>query len=264
MSEERAAAAASEGHAQYEGMAIDRLRAFALLSGDEKERLASMALPRRTLSRGKSIRQQDVARGEGNAMLHLLLDGWAATAITFPDGSRQLTSVSLPGDLLGLPSLSVAEPIDTLIALNSVTVCDIPARRFAEMFVEMPRLAMILFLVSQEERMLAMERLALVGRASAGARLAALFLRLQERLSRDRDDLLPRFPLPLTQVELGDLIGVSAVHINALLKQAREEGVVVIEDRELSVLDQERLVEIAGVQPWRRADPNWLRSEGDA
>ena len=123
--------------AQYDGQAIDRLNAFGLLSGDEKTELAKMALPRRTVERGEAIREI----GKESASLFLLLEGWAASAITFPDASRQLTSVSLPGDLLGLPSLSVVEPIDTLLALSKVVVCDIPAANFAEMFTNMPRLA---------------------------------------------------------------------------------------------------------------------------
>ena len=224
------------------------------MSGDEKTELGNMALPRRLVERGDSIRKT----GKGGASLFLLLKGWAASAITFPDGSRQLTSVSLPGDLLGLPSLSVAEPIDTLIALNKVTVCDIPAANFAEMFTGMPRLATILFLVSQEERMLAMERIALMGRASAASRFAAFVLRLHERLGQGSDEAPMTFPLALTQIEIGDLIGISAVHVNAVLKQARERNIVSIRNRELHILDFEALVEAAGVQPWKRADPSWL------
>ena len=243
-------------YAQYDGQAIDRLKAFGVLSGDEKTELGNMALPRRTVERGESIRET----GKDGTSLFLLLEGWAASAITFPDGSRQLTSVSLPGDLLGLPSLSVAEPIDTLIALNKVVICDIPAANFAEIFTGMPRLASILFLVSQEERMLAMERLALMGRASAASRLAALVLRLHERLGQGSDEAPMTFLLPLTQVEIGDLIGISAVHVNALLKQLRESKILSIRHRELHILDFGALLETAGVQPWQRADPSWLKS----
>lgn len=242
--------------AQYDGQAIDRLNAFGLLSGDEKTELAKMALPRRTVERGEAIRET----GRDGASLFLLLEGWAASAITFQDGSRQLTSVSLPGDLLGLPSLSVVEPIDTLLALSKVVVCDIPAANFAEMFTNMPRLATILFLVSQEERLLAMERLSLMGRASAASRLAAFVLRLHERLGQGLDEAPMSFSLPLTQVEIGDLIGISAVHVNAVLKQAREKNIMSIRSRELHILDFNALVETAGVQPWQRADPFWLKS----
>ncbi|MCH2486811.1 MAG: Crp/Fnr family transcriptional regulator, partial [Erythrobacter sp.] len=159
-----------------------------------------------------------------------------------------------------LPSLSVAEPIDTLIALNKVVICDIPAANFAEMFTGMPRLATILFLVSQEERMLAMERIALMGRASAASRLAAFVLRLHERLGQGSDEAPMTFPFPLTQVEIGDLIGISAVHVNAVLKHLRESRIAAIRDRELQILDFDALVQTAGVQPWQRADPSWLKS----
>lgn len=79
------ASGSQNDYAQYDGQAIDRLKAFGFLSGDEKTELGNMALPRRLVERGESIREL----GKDGASLFLLLEGWAASAITFPDGSRR-------------------------------------------------------------------------------------------------------------------------------------------------------------------------------
>lgn len=233
---------------------ITRLSSFAPLAEAEVARLAAMSGSPRLLKRGAHIRGAD----ETPTHLNLLIEGWAASAITLADGCRQLTMVSLPGDMLGLPSLAMREPIDAVVALTPAVVLDIPVEALSQLFVDSPRLAMLIFLISQEERVFAMERLALLGQAKARVRLAALFLRLSERIAQFEQMVPDQIPMPLTQQELGDLIGVSAVHVNAMIKQLREAGVVSMAARTLSIHDRAALAKEAGVSRWRRSDPSWL------
>jgi hypothetical protein len=52
--------------------------------------------------------------------------------------------------------------------------------------------------------------------------------------------------LPLTQSELADTLGLTAVHINRVLKKFRSDGLITLERRRLVLLDVTRLHEIAG------------------
>jgi Crp-like helix-turn-helix domain len=60
------------------------------------------------------------------------------------------------------------------------------------------------------------------------------------------------FDFPLTQVELGDTLGVSTVHVNRMLQQLREDGLITLKGKTLTILDLERLKEFADF------DPNYL------
>ena len=231
---------------------ISRLAGFATLEPTEIERLLTFEGPKSEFDRG------DIIRSEGERELYLLLDGWAASAVVLADGSRQLITANLPGDILGLPALAMEEPIDTVVALTPVKVIHISQPQLGELFAHSPRLAAIMFLISQEERSLLMERLALTGQASALTSLAALILRLYERNGQVDDTPTASFFMPLTQRELGELIGVSSVHTNSLIKKLRNEGVVSIKNRMLKIEDKPRLIEIAGISPWRRSRPSWL------
>ena len=231
---------------------ISRLAGFAKLHPSEIERLLQFEGPTSEFERG------DVIRSEGERELYLVVDGWAASAVTLADGSRQLITANLPGDILGLPGLAMEEPIDTVVALTPVKVVHISQSQLGELFAHSPRLAAIMFLISQEERSLMMERLALIGQASALTRLAALALRLAERHGQMDDETTPSFFMPLTQRELGELIGVSSVHTNSLIKTLRTDGVLSIEKRTMTIMDKERLTQIAGISPWRRSRPEWL------
>ena len=231
---------------------ISRLTGFAELDPVEIQRLVELGGSRNQFERG------DIIRSETEHNLYLLVDGWAASAVILADGSRQLVSVNLPGDILGLPGLAMREPIDAVMALTPVETIRIGQDQIGELFTASPRIAAIMFLISQEERSLLMERLALTGQADALTRLAALILRLHERHALSEEDPERGFFMPLTQREMGELIGVSSVHTNSLIKQLRVEGVVSVANRRMVIHDPARLSEIAGVPPWHRSKPRWL------
>ncbi|WP_052761860.1 Crp/Fnr family transcriptional regulator [Aurantiacibacter luteus] len=231
---------------------ISRLAGFVDLDPSEVQQLVALAGREYRFERG------DIIRSENEHDLYLLIDGWAASAVIVEDGSRQLITANLPGDILGLPGLAVRDPVDTVIALTDVEVIGISPRQIGEAFAHSPRLAALMFLISQEERSLLMERLALMGQASALTRLSALILRMQERHAQIDRNTDASFFMPLTQRELGELIGVTGVHMNALLKELRERGIAVIKARKLTILDRDELIRIAGVSPWCRSSPSWL------
>lgn len=218
------------------------------------EALEELAGPTRTLGKGATIR----AVGEPVTSLDLLVKGWAASAIVLQDGTRQLVSVNLPGDVLGLPALSLAEPIDDVVALGPVTVRSIPLSGLTRLFEGYPRLAGTLFLIAQEERMLAMERIALMGQALAKTRLAGLFVRLNERMGQFDDNWSNCFELHLTQRDMADLIGVTTVHLNNVVQEMRADDIIQLSRSELRILDLDRLLAMAALSPWRQARPGWL------
>ena len=52
--------------------------------------------------------------------------------------------------------------------------------------------------------------------------------------------------LPLTQVELADTLGLTSVHVNRIMRGFREDNLITLARRRLTLLDVERLQEIAG------------------
>lgn len=232
---------------------VARLAAFGPLEPAEIEHLASLGGEVRMIARGQVILSDNQRAGQ----LELLLDGWAASTVQLANGSRQIVTINLPGDLLGLPGLGVRRPIDALVALTPAVVCAIRGESIWEMFKGWPGLAARLFLVTQEERAMAMERLALVGKAPAIARLAATFLRLGERLERLDCGTSDSYDLPITQKDLADLVGVTPVHLNGVLSELKRGALVTLEQRHLRILDEPALRDIAQIDPWQFLPPPW-------
>ena len=231
---------------------LTRLARFGALDEAEKHHLMAMGGAVRQLERGAVIQ----AEGEPTRTLDLLLDGWAASAVWLADGNRQLVMLNLPGDLLGLPGLAVKKSIDTVIALSPVVVCEIQTDTLLRMFWSQPGLAAKLYLVAQEERVMVMERLALIGKAPAIARpVAALFVRLGERLARLGCGSACDYEIPLTQKDIADMVGVTSVHLNKLLRELRTAGIITLEKRRLRILKERELWDLAQIAPWETTRP---------
>ena len=237
---------------------IGRLAKFGTLNETEKDHLIAMGGRVRHFERGATIQ----AEGVPTHSLDLLLDGWAASAVGLADGSRQLVMLNLPGDLLGLPGLAVQKSIDTVIALSPVAAVEIQSEALLKMFWSEPGLAARLYLVAQEERVMAMERLALVGKAPAIARVAALFVRLGERLAKLGCGSAREYEIPLTQKDIADLVGVTAVHLNKMLRELRTAGIITLKKHKLCLLKEAALWDLAQIEPWDTTQPFPLSGGG--
>jgi hypothetical protein len=90
------------------------------------------------------------------------------------------------------------------------------------------------------------ERIVALGCRDARGRAAYLLCELvwrQRAVGLSEDHAIR---LPLTQVELADTLGLTAVHINRILQGFRRDNLITLAHRRLTLLDVERLQEIAG------------------
>lgn len=232
-----------------------RFSAFGALGDAEMLLLRDLAGPVRRLSRG------DIIRGEGDATtrLYLLRSGWTASSIAVGGGGRQMIKVHVPGDMLGTPGLAMQRAPDTITALTDVALSIIELPALGRLFVETPRLAALLFLISQEERVMLMDRVATLGRADAMVRLVALVLDLHRRWLRNDPAAGLVLPLPLTQRAIADLAGLTPVHVSRVLGRLRGEGLLSWTGQEVTIHDLPALCDLVAL-PSRdlQADAAWI------
>jgi len=187
-------------------------------------------------------------RGGGEAhYVYRLIEGWACRFRLLDDGRKQLLMVFLPGDLLGISSMFVTASPDTLRTLSNVRAERIDSRVLHRSFKQDSDIAArCLWQIMEEERRLRCWVVGL-GQGNAEERLALLLVEFRSRLARAGkipSDCLS-FKMPLTQVELADLLGITPVHVNRVLKSLRERGVVHTRGGEVQILDWEALFQCA-------------------
>lgn len=218
-----------------------RFSEFTAFSPDDVARIRKMA-------RGPSrYRRLDVIRREGSEpdSLYVLIDGWVASSTVLANGRRLIFEIHLPGDLMGTTSVCTATAVDTLTALTPATVSRIPIDQFSEAFMSWPRFAGAMLLSCQLERVVMMDRLVAVGRTPAAARFAALLLDLQERLDNGARTAAGPLDLWITQEDIADYLGLTAVHVNRVFRQLVGEGIITRSRQHIVINDPHRLEALA-------------------
>jgi CRP/FNR family transcriptional regulator, anaerobic regulatory protein len=236
---------------------IHRWQAFANLTADEAQALHTLGDVEETYSAGGTIRLE----GEDASGFYLHLHGWVTSSVSLPNGARLIQKVHLPGDVLGATSMVLSRAADTLTAVTEVRLSFVPFQRLREIYMRLPRLAALITCAAQMERLSLMDALVVKGRASAKQQLAALFLDLHARLTpigAVKDD---GFDMPLTQEHIGDLTGLTSVHVNRVVRELREQGLIARGGKRLRILDIGALRTLAPLAPRRPLfEPAWLPS----
>ncbi|QKS00554.1 Crp/Fnr family transcriptional regulator [Sphingomonas sp. CL5.1] len=183
--------------------------------------------------------------GERLTHIFLLIDGWAARYRLLSDGRRQITAVFVPGDFCDLAWRRARTTTQHVIALTPIRALRIDIGEFEHHVECDPGIRAIV----ENEAHLASETqcewLVSLGRRTAMERLAHLFCELVERIGRVSGNGSGTCEMPLTQVDLADVTGLTPVHVNRTLQQMRRAGLIELKSKQLRLRDFSRLRKIA-------------------
>ena len=225
------------------------------LTARERSALEKLETRQRHVRRGAVLQRENEPGGE----LFILRKGLMMSYVLLDDGSRQILRFLFPGDMLGVSSAIYREAPETLSALSDCAVSPFDRSTLSEMMVAHPRLAAMILVYSQIERVALTDRLAALGRTSAKARVAALLLELRNRLRATDKTIANVFALGLTQEEIGDATGLTAVHVNRMLRQLEDEGMITRDAGRVTFKDERALAKAANfVDRYTGLDLGWL------
>lgn len=188
---------------------------------------------------------------------YAIVDGWACRYKMLPDGRRQILSFLLPGDLCNANVLVPAEIDCSVSTLSSVTVAEIGHSRFSALIKAAPRLFHAFVRYALVHASIERERIVNVGRRHAPERMAHLFVETLLRLKCVGRASHDTFDMPATHADLADALGITAVHVSRTLQALRAGGMVELEKRRLSIIDVDRLEQLA------MFDPRYLQLAND-
>ena len=192
------------------------------LTPEEIARLETLEAHPVAVARHRTIRKED----ERSRHAYVLQSGWAMSSMLLADGSRQILRLHLPGDIMAMPSVALRREVEKIEALTDCIIAPFDKNVLQSLFTDFPRLAATMFLFAQVERLAYGERLASVARTSAKARIAFLLIDILERLRASDPGIGDSFEMPLTQEQIGDLTGQTAIHANRMWQALVEDGLV--------------------------------------
>lgn len=216
---------------------VDRFTCFTALNAEEIELLHQLEQDRKTFPAGTVL----CAAGSIATHFFTLVEGWAGIVRNFADGRRQVLDLYLPGQIMRLRELGAEQAQSDLVAFTDIVACPFPRAKIDQLLAH-PRLAAALMLTLTAEQALLTERITNVARRPALQRMAHFLLELRFRLSADTGS----FELPLTQELIGDLLGLSSVHVSRTLSRLRELKLAEINERSVDLLNLPALETLSG------------------
>lgn len=233
----------------------DRLAGMVVLSENERLALERLEERERPIRRGISLHRER----DRTSDVYILRKGTMMSSVLLDDGSRQILRFHFPGDMLATASMIYREAPETITALSDCVVAPFERSAFAALFTDHPRLAALIMVYNQIERAALTDRLAALGRTSAKARVAAILIEMRNRMKMTEIDGTASFVLGLTQEEIGDATGLTAVHVNRMLRQLEEEALIARESGRISFLDERAMLATANyIDRYAKLNLDWL------
>lgn len=215
------------------------------LPAEDLSALLSLAVTRRNLGAGAPI-----ARGNmPPKSCSFLLSGFAYASKLLRDGARQIVSVHVPGDFVTLSHLLATSNVDETRMLTPGSVASVSTAALNHILASHPLIQTALWRQTTVDASIFSEWLAAIGRRDAQGRIAHLLCEFAVRLRAVGLANSGAFDLPMTQAQLADATGLTAVHVNRVLNALRQTGLVATDKRTISIKDWAGLVALADFDP---------------
>jgi CRP-like cAMP-binding protein len=226
---------------QSQNPLVAKLSGFAPLSRDDVGVLEALCSKEERVNAGVTLVDEGTAPRRGFVVTH----GLACRYRLFADGHRQILTLLIPGDFYDLHGFLLSVADHSVVTMVPTRLATIERGKVFEIVEHHPRIGAALWWSAMQEAAMLRERIVVLGRRNARARIAYFFCELLWRhraigLSEDQT-----LRLPLTQADIADTLGLTAVHVNRVLQGLRREGLITLAHRRLTLHQVDRLQSIA-------------------
>lgn len=219
-------------HPTFETM-VRRLQRRSPLGEADREALLSLPHTIRKLPASTHI----VRDGDRPDHVCLLLAGFAHRYKLTGEGGRQIISIHMASEFVDLQNglLSVAD--HSVQTLTETEAAYIPRRAVEELMFGNPSIGRALWIDTLIDASIFREWVVNVGRRDSRARVAHLLCEFSLRMAAAGLASNHHYELPMTQEQLADAVGLTSVHVNRVLKQLGQEGLISRDRRSIVIED---------------------------
>ncbi|MBK3744790.1 Crp/Fnr family transcriptional regulator [Paraburkholderia aspalathi] len=186
-----------------------------------------------------------VHQGDWAHNVHIINSGWGCVYRDLPNGDRQIMDVLLKGDFFGVRT-GIGFNYNAFMSLTELSIFEISLDVLSMAVLRSSSLAMIIMALISRQRAILVEHLTNIGRRSAANRIAHFLLELGCRVKTNGMGTEKSYFCPLTQYELADTLGLTAIHVNRMLRELREQNLVSFRNNEVEFLNRPALMRMAG------------------
>jgi CRP-like cAMP-binding protein len=209
---------------------------------DQDDRDAILALPHRVRALDAStylVREGDLPDHCG-----VLGSGYAYRQKHTGDGQRQILALHIPGEAVDMQHLYLDVADHSVQMLTRGDVAFVARKDLRDLARARPMVGHAIMLNILVEASIFREWVLNVGRRDARSRLAHVLCEFAVRMQRQGLADGGGFELPITQEQLGDVLGLTTVHVARTLKTLETQGLISRNRRAISFPNWERLRDV--------------------
>jgi len=200
---------------------------------------------------------EDIVRpGESVESACLVSKGLVARYDQRLDGRRQITSFYIAGDMCDLHSVVAPKATWSINAVSDATVIRVPHAELGKLCVDCPALALAFWRDCTVDASIFTTWEGNLGRKSAKERLTHLFCEMGLRIEAAGIGTRQAFELRVTQEQLSEATGLTAVHVNRTLQEIRAGGLLKFGRGFAEIPDWNAITSVA------EFDPDFLMLDG--
>ncbi len=199
--------------------------------------------------RSAAAGQYLLREGDPPRVCTLLLSGFIYRHKIVGDGGRQIVGIAMKGDIIDVQQMMLGVADHNVQALTDTVVAAFPSADLLARAETNAGIAKALWHYSLIESSITREWLTNTGRRDARTRTAHLVCELALRCELAGLCERQSFQLPMTQEQLGDTLGLTAVHINRTLRSLEEDGLIERTKRSITVADWPKLHDAGDFSP---------------
>jgi CRP-like cAMP-binding protein len=204
------------------GRLIEKLDSIAKLNAEDRAEIARLPIRTRSIAAGADV----VSEGDEPHDCCLVVDGLLARYNLVRDGERQIHSFHVPGDLPDRDSLHVRRMDHGIVALSSARVAFISHGALLDLVENRPNIGVALWRDAVVDAAVYRQWLVNVGRRNARQRLAHLVCEMFVKMTAVGLAEKDHFNFPVTQNQLADATGLTAVHVNRTLGELKRQDLI--------------------------------------
>jgi CRP/FNR family transcriptional regulator len=181
--------------------------------------------------------------GDQSHALFVVRSGALKSYCTTEDGNEQVLGFTLPGELVGLDGMSDNAYESNSVVLETASICELPYNNLDELCHSLRSFNHQLMRLASKEITADQRILSLLGKRSAEEKLATFLLSLSTRY-KSRGLSATEFSLPMSRQDIGNYLGMALETVSRLFAHFREESLLKVNRREVTITDLPRLNEM--------------------
>lgn len=179
-----------------------------------------------------------------------LIDGLIARYMDDRKGLRQLVAVHVAGDFVDLHGYPLQRLDHNVATLTACRVALVPHAHLDGILMRRPGLSKLLWFSTLLDAAMHREWIFRLGRLDASSRIGHFICEMEAKLyAVGRSDGF-NFALPMTQVDLAEACGITAIHVSRTLRDLRDANLVDVTRGIVQILDKPKLMKMSDFDPF--------------